>query len=323
MAKGSTVHCFSTCMKKRYLSIILIVYACHQPPMDFQLLRQTVPTDVPSASGMASHLGFYYTIGDDSPYLFKLDRKFVPISKIPILSNSGAMTTDRIPKKDKPDFEAMEMIGENELLVFGSGSRSPERERFLRIYFHDSLSVKSHSLSNFYGRLKKMSVMKDSELNIEAVAYDQEELFLFNRRKNVIFRMSYPDFINFLESDTNFPKIDAYSFELPKINGVEAGFSGATVFQKERKIIITASVEDTDNAYDDGEILGSLLGMVRISDLGDENAIQWCPIKADGKPLKVESVCIDLDKKEKGLGLVLTTDSDGGPSLFLQGILNW
>jgi hypothetical protein len=291
--------------------------------MDFQLLHKTVSTDVPSASGMVKHLGFHFIVGDDSPYLFKLDGEFALISKFPILPDWGALTTDRIPKKDKPDFEAMEKIGEKELVVFGSGSKSPQRDQFLRIYLTDPLSVKSHSLSNFYGHLKNMPVMKDSELNIEAVAYDQDELFLFNRHKNVVFRMSYPDFINFLESGTGFLKVEAYTFDLPEIKGMEAGFSGATVFQKEHRIIITASVEDTDNAYDDGEILGSFLGMVPISGLGDKNAIQWCLIKADGKPLKVESVCVDQHRKEKGLGVVLTTDSDGGPSLFLKGILTW
>src|SRR3712207_8318455 len=46
----------------------------------------------------------------------------------------------------------------------------------------------------------------------------------------------------------------------PEINGLKAGFSGASFF--EDKIFITASVENTNDAYLDGEVLGSFVGYI-------------------------------------------------------------
>ncbi len=51
------------------------------------------------------------------------------------------MVEGRIPEPDKPDIEALEKIGDNEIIGFGSGSKSPQRDIFFHITIQDSVSV--------------------------------------------------------------------------------------------------------------------------------------------------------------------------------------
>jgi len=58
---------------------------------------------------------------------------------------------------------------------------------------------------------------------------------------------------------------------LDKIDGVSAGISGASI-SEDGLLVISASAEETDNWYDDGEIAGSSIGIIQISDLEKNNS---------------------------------------------------
>ena len=47
-----------------------------------------------------------------------------------------------------------------------------------------------------------------------------------------------------------------------KLNEINLGISGACYDEKNDILLLTASAEDTSNAYDDGEIIGSVIGVV-------------------------------------------------------------
>ena len=76
------------------------------------------------------------------------------------------------------------------------------------------------------------------------------------------------------------------------INGIESGFSGATIINDQSVIIFTSSVENTDNAYDDGEILGSFICTIDILDNKISNTDKSVIIPDIETPLKVESITI-------------------------------
>src|SRR5690606_20368636 len=133
------------------------------------------------------------------------------------------------------------------------------------ILLKDSITVEKYDISNFYNNLRKLPIFKDSELNIEATAFHNNQIFLFNRKKNLIIKFQYKALLSYIKGERDFPKPEIKQYSLPIINGIEAGFSGATALLGEPRIIFTASVENTDNAYDDGEILGSFIGMIDIS----------------------------------------------------------
>ncbi|EGV43231.1 hypothetical protein BZARG_2911 [Bizionia argentinensis JUB59] len=217
----------------------------------------------------------------------------------------------------------MEMIGNNELVVFGSGSKSPERDVFVHILLKDDLIIEKYNISGFYSNLKKLNIFHDSELNIEATAFRDKQIFLFNRKKNLVLTFNYLILLAYLKGEASFPIPYIQQFSLPKINGIEAGFSGATVLKNESKIIFTVSVENTNNAYKDGEILGSFIGMINITDNTVSPVINFCPIPNMEENLKVESVTVQEEVSIGKTKLILITDDDLGNSILLESILLW
>ena len=276
---------------------------------------------ITSGSGIIKSGEIYYVVGDDSPYLYSLNRDFKTISKTPLLD--PADFSERILKSEKPDFEAMELIDENEIVVFGSGSKSPQRNVFLRILLEEPLKIEKYDISDFYNKLIQLPIFKDSELNIEATAFRNNQLFLFNRRPNLIIRFEYKDFLAYLSDGIDFPQPEIRQFSLPEINEIEAGFSGATALMDEPKIIFTASVENNQNAYEDGEILGSLIGIVDISDNTISESFEYCQIPNAGANLKIESVTVEKEISSGETKVVLISDDDQGNSTLLTGLLLW
>ncbi len=245
--------------------------------MKIEVLKHVKIEGVPSGSGIVKSGDVYYVIGDDLPFLFTLDKEFKVISKTRIL-DSVSTSDRRIIKSKKPDFESLEMIGDSELIVFGSGSLSPQRDVFIRILLNDSMLIESYGIVEFYNSLRSLPILNDFELNIEATAFYNNQLYLFNRKKNLIIRFEYKELLAHIKGEVAFPQPEIWPFSLPKINGIESGFSGAATLKNEPKIIFTASVEDTDNAYDDGEILGSFIGMIDISNKNVSEVLNYCHI---------------------------------------------
>ncbi len=290
--------------------------------MEITILDEIKIEKIPSGSGIIKSGDIYYIIGDDSPYLFSLNRDFKIISKTPLL-DTAVFSDKRIIKSEKPDFEALELIEKNEIVIFGSGSKSPQRNIFLRILLKDSLIIEKYDISDFYSNLRSLPILKDSELNIEAVAFRHNQIFLFNRKKNLVIRFEYKDLLASLRGEMAFPKPEIRHFSLPKIKGIEAGFSGATALTGEPKIIFTASVENTDNAYDDGEIIGSLIGIIDISNNTIPKTFNYCHIPNAAATLKVESVTIVKEISSGKTKVVLMTDDDKGNSTIITGVLLW
>lgn len=291
-----------------------------QPKFHIELLSHQLLPEVPSASGIIKFKEDFYAIGDDSPYMFQLDSDFNLLSKT-LIHSSEKLDGETIPKFNKPDFEAMEMINEREILIFGSGSKSPERDVCVWVEVGEEIQYKAYDISLFYENVRNMEIMKGHELDIEGLAYRDGLLYLFNRGRNVIFSFSYIDFITYCKTGIDFPIPKTNLFTLPKINGLEAGFSGATTLSDKPYLLFTAAVEDTPNSYEDGEILGSFIGLIELKneEISDDFLIQ--PIPNPGLPLKVESVIVDKIISENKVELVLVTDNDGKPSEVLRVIL--
>lgn len=305
-------------MRSIILILLTTLQACQNNyNMQLTILYKKELEGILSASGMVKHHESYYIIGDDSPYLYRLNRHFETIEEYPVQKIVNLPQTGRIEKKRKPDFEALELVNDNEIIGFGSGSKSPERDVLLRIKLDETASVKRSDLSKFYRKLKSSPPLKNSELNIEAVAFYKRWLYLFNRGKNVIFRINYQAFLDHVDKGGMLPDLEYSEFNLPEIEGIQAGFSGATIDEKTGMVLITASVENTPNAYDDGEVLGSFIGVFRLE---NEQVLpgQWLLIEGPEKPLKVESVTIDKRNGAGDLDVIMVTDSDGGRSRILR-----
>lgn len=273
-------------------------------------------SEMPGGSGILKINGLYYTVGDNSPYLFALDSQFTVRSKTAI-ADTNTLKNHTIPKDQKIDFEAITKINTTEIVIFGSGSKSPRRDVFVRVFLKDSIQYDSYSLVDFYTQLKALSCMKNTELNIEGAAFWQGKLSLFNRTNNVIFTVEYTDFLAYLNRKKASPTIDITHVDLPKINGMRSGFSGAEVLAHENQIVFTSSVEAADNAYNDGEILGSFIGFLDISSGNIKATKDIFRIPEYKTPLKVESVAYLKKVDHKTSNYVLIVDNDDDKSLII------
>src|SRR5687767_15010743 len=100
--------------------------------MNARVIKKHALTHVLSASGIEYDGGFFYVVGDDSPYLYVLDKNFT-LLKQEKLFDTEVKDSGRIRKKLKPDFEALTFAkwsGKKKLLQFGSGSKKL-REKLL------------------------------------------------------------------------------------------------------------------------------------------------------------------------------------------------
>ncbi|HAH55295.1 MAG TPA: hypothetical protein DCM02_08445 [Flavobacterium sp.] len=200
-----------------------------------------------SASGLVYKDNSLFVISDNSSFLYEYYIPENELSKIKLFENAQ----ENIPKKDKFDFESIALKG-NKLHLLGSGSTANREKRL--IYNLDSKKIKEKDLSKLYQNLKKYASISDEELNIEGAIFSNKNWFLFQRgngansRNGIIKTKSLKK-----ECQTELVEV-----RLPKIKHVETSFTDAVLV--EDKIYFLATAEDTTSTYDDGEILGSIIG---------------------------------------------------------------
>lgn len=305
----------------RYL-FIFILFSCKSPNLRLSVTQTTLLHELSGGSGIIKFGDKYYAVGDDTPYLFELDTQWAISQKVKLLE-TPTDSNGRIEKSLKPDFEAMEQIDSSHFIVLGSGSKSPQRDIMFKISIADSLVIEPYNLTDFYDKIKSLGLFKEDELNIEAAVYSKGHFYLFNRKPNVIFDFQWSELMGYLNGLNDFPEPNVKIFKLPYIQGVEAGFSGATCLQSESKIIFTASVENTGNAYDDGEILGSFVGTIDIVQGVISDTYQHTIFPSLLGVFKVESVTIESESSLKGTEVIFITDEDNGQSHIIQGFLKF
>jgi hypothetical protein len=306
-------------------------------------ITQTLHYDnLPSASGLEMLGDHYYVVGDDSPYLYRLDRNFRLESQEAIFDIAG-FENGRVAKADKADLEGMTLLqhqGKPYLLMMGSGSASPRRKAYLYNICGDDIckegagahGAQAIDLNALYQQLERKSdTLGGALLNIEGVAAGHGKLYLLQRAigtgQNVLISYRLSEFIPYLlgETGAQLPQPELAYFRLPELNNLQAGFSGAYVYDD--KLFFTASIEDTSDAIADGEVLGSYVGYIPFSWIGKQDILEipaTLILQADGKPYtgKAESLVV---QKREGRGryrLVVVSDDDMGGSELLEVMLS-
>jgi hypothetical protein len=201
-----------------------------------------------SASGLVYRNNKLYIISDNSGFLYEYHLDSNQLDKHSLIKNSS----ENIPKKSKPDFESITLKG-NELHLFGSGSTQNRTKNI--IYNIETQNIQDKDLTKLYHDIKTTLTISDEELNIEGALFHKENLLLFQRgnglnSKNGIIVINFNDNFN--------DKIQFIPITLPKIKHVETSFTDAILV--DNKIYFLASAEDTISTYDDGEVLGSIIG---------------------------------------------------------------
>lgn len=314
---------------KRFATVLfltnLLLTGCNQQhTMEIKVIDRTDLKGIPSASGIELLNGHYYVIGDNSPWLFELGPNF-QIEQRYQISSVDSLENEVIPKSRKKDLEAMCGFiyeGDTVILLLGSGSKSPIRDHAKLIRLKNGVPViKEYDFFSFYLHAKEKGKLDDESFNLEAAAVLDNRLYLFNRGDNKVIECSLAKFMKFLngETEANDIKLKVSKVDLPTINGIEAGFSGAATDVENGRILFTASVENTANWIDDGQVLGSFIGVIQPESLIDHYQPMATEITENEKvlPVKVESIAIS--SVDAGLTrCILVTDSDGGESELIR-----
>ena len=226
---------------------------------NFQLSPFVSISGIGAASGIVLLNNQLYIIGDNSGFLYQYDLLSKVLKQHSIIENPVA----NIPKKEKQDFESI-TLKNNKLYIFGSGST---KKREIRIKFDlQTQETKSKDLSKLYKKLKEVANFTDEDLNIEGTFFYVNNLYLLNRGNTELSKNGIFKYDKFLDSIAYQP------IKLPIINNIETSFTDAIVH--ENKIYFLATAENSSSTYLDGEIYGSIIGIINIENMEIENFLQ-------------------------------------------------
>lgn len=305
--------------------------------MDINIIKHAVLDNIPSGSGIELVNGIIYIIGDDSEYLYGLNHELRVIHKVELF-NCSEKKDGRIPKPLKPDFENMvsfDINGYPHIFVAGSGSLLPQRGKGYLIKLPTSYNKKhivwEKDLNPLYHLISSHpDFSENTELNIESCFIAAEHFYFINRSGQQLIRYPLAEMIEYLQNhseSTPFPEL--LLLDMPLIDGNAYTCSGACYYKD--TIYISASCEATDNAYDDGEIIGSAIGSIKLTDIPsrgrDKAPNEKIPVRnlstikdEHGALLKTkwESICLYEHDEDGTLAALAIADPDNGTSeLFL------
>lgn len=217
-----------------------------------QLLPFITIEGIGAASGIVYLDNSLFIVSDNSNFLYQYRITEKSLEKIKLFENRPEIS----PKKDKADFEALALF-DNKLYLFGSGSSKIRNTRVT--YNLENKEVKEKNLTKIYKRLADTISIAADALNIEGVISTEELTYFFQRgngsnAQNGVFCY-----------DKKGKTVQFKLITLPKLKGVVATFTDAILV--EDKIFFLAAAEDTLSTYDDGEILGSLIGIMNLHTL--------------------------------------------------------
>ncbi|SFE81831.1 hypothetical protein SAMN04488131_104123 [Flavobacterium xueshanense] len=217
-----------------------------------ELLFQIV--GIGSASGLLYKDNSLLIIGDNSGFLYEYQMDSKDLKRHTLLENP----VENMLKKDKADFEAITAFGDS-LYVFGSGS-TEKRNKMIQVNSTDKKIIATNHFADLYSVMQNFGEIKPEDFNIEGAIYNGESWFLLNRgngssNKNVLFTIEGKNLNNDFTILSN-------TYRLPKIKGVRSSFTDGILIDD--SIYFLATAEDTESTYDDGEVLGSLIGSINL-----------------------------------------------------------
>ncbi len=248
---------------------------------------------ISAASGLVHHQSHLYLIADNSQYIYDYDINTRTLNKHPLVKSPNISETNA--KKDKLDLEAIGMH-QDTLFLFGSGSTT-KRNTLFRVTYTADFQTKQQDLYECYQRLQKEAQISAEDFNIEGAIITSERILLFNRgngpaKKNVIFEIIGSD----LSGTIRWKEVP-----LPKIKTIETGFTDAILHAG--RIYFIAAAEDANSTYLDGEIGGSIFG---IMDAESFDIVQTMEIS---QTHKMEGITF-LEEDEKSIQFLLCEDRD-------------
>lgn len=291
------------------------------------IVKRVIDIDYPSASaGLMKDDDNWWILGDDAAYVLRINPSIgnsyltTPYKRPLRISDSNKGKDARTVKQTKLDWECFASFSDSiheHIWAFGSGSKKNKRDS--GIYWLDGVPSKM-SLDKLYEYLQMKVQLSERDWNIEGAACSKNAIYLLNRRPSLLIWMPMDEWMRFIQIGELPKTVNYTTIVLPKINNFSAGLSGATFDSKRNSIFFTSSVEVTDDPVRDGEILGSFVGEIKLS---EPSRFEWISRLQDDSSnfmvTKLESICIPPQKKNTPTTLFrCTSDNDDGTSQLLH-----
>jgi hypothetical protein len=295
----------------------------HVRTLDLEPSSPDGPAHLAAASGVVRRAEYVYVVGDDLLFLGVFDAS----SKEPgqlhrvLPGELGSSAHER--KAAKPDLEVLSVLPPFEsypygaLLGLGSGS-TPERDRGFAWGLAADGSLHREPLQLDLAPLYSLLREHMEALNVEGAAVMGDELWLLQRGNseegaNLVVSLELSEVLDSLLRDRTLaaPELRGMlAFDLGELEGSELTFSDASPLGGEL-LVFTASAEDSPGTYEDGAILGSVLGTI---DRGGEVR----RLRTIDRKHKVEGVHAVLDTGVVTMTFVCDQDDPDIPSPLLS-----
>lgn len=249
-------------------------------------------------AGIGSSSGIFYQgenlflLSDNASWLYAYHLELQSLKQIPLFD---AAITENIPKKQKPDLEALS-YADGALYAFGSGS-TPNRNRGFR-WQPETGALQELALAGLYEKMQQLSGIDQANFNIEGAFKTNGHWYFFQRGNGAAARNG---FFRFSGSWENPAGLRFTQVVLPTINNFSSGFTDAT--WADEKCYFLASAEDSGSTFEDGAVAGSALGVL---DLESGRVIDFLVIsdthKFEGLTLR--------DQQQVSLSFLLCEDND-------------
>lgn len=199
---------------------------------------------ITSASGMLYVDNCLFLVCDDTDGFYIWDKNINKWNLKLCDDVSSSKRSLQELKKTKPDYECIMPCPWNEKEIWALSSGSTSIRNFRLSLNLESCEIKKKNNDDFYRNLNRLS----PSINLEGAAINRGDIYFFNRGNNI-------DKSELFKFNDQLSYLDHWSVELPSIDGYSS--HGTEIcFSKNRLFILFCS-ENTNNSYDDGEILGS------------------------------------------------------------------
>ena len=257
--------------------------------IQLELLFQLV--GLGASSGLLFHQDQLFLISDSSNYLYHYSLTEKELTKIKLQDQSA----ENIPKKIKHDLEAICKVDQT-LYAFGSGSTAKRKTAFT--YHLESQETKSLDLTLLFEKISSQTGIDIENMNIEGVIPLEKEWLFFQRGNGIAAQNGIIRLTGNLENPS---KIDYIPIPLPPLNQISTTFTDAVLVNE--TIYFLAAAEDSNSTFADGEVMGSLVGVMRLADL---KILFTQPISATQK---FEGITL-FDESNTALRFLLCEDQD-------------
>jgi hypothetical protein len=275
-----------------------------------------------SASGLVWSERNFHVIADDSVHMATFEIGSRRPGRLTRLLAENLPRGPALRKRAKPDFEVLVALPPDRnhpygaLLAMGSGS-TPHRRRGVLVV----LSADGRPLQTIQVDLEKLLFAtfrsSFSEVNIEGAILTEGQLILFLRGnlgdpRNAVIRFDAVNLGEALRAGATLPKPEILLVDLGRIEDVPLSFTDAA--RVGENLLYTAVAERTANAYDDGDVAGSAIGLLS-PDL--DVSAHWLLAPA----IKYEGIAGAILDQGIGVWLVSDADDPSRPSSLYEGII--